>query len=68
MRRACLGLILVALAACGRNEAGVPGTASPQPLVDSARLETTLSGYVDRGELVGVSALVFEDGDRKSVV
>ncbi len=45
----------------------VDDPASPAPatssLVDPARIDATLSGYVERGELVGVSALVYEDGE-----
>jgi CubicO group peptidase (beta-lactamase class C family) len=36
---------------------------SGSALVDPARIDEVLSGYVERGELVGVSALVYEDGE-----
>ncbi len=42
----------------------VPPPAAPATsLVDPARIDDTLSGYVERGALVGVSALVYEDGE-----
>ncbi|HEX5789154.1 MAG TPA: serine hydrolase domain-containing protein [Woeseiaceae bacterium] len=37
--------------------------AGPDTLVDPARVDDVLAGYVERGELVGVSALVYEDGE-----
>ena len=36
--------------------------AEPAALVDPDRIDAVLKGFVDRGELVGVSALVFEGG------
>lgn len=63
--RSFMAAALLALAACGdgrdaTRDGPPPGHAST--LVDPARLKTTLEGFVSRGELVGVSALVFEDG------
>jgi CubicO group peptidase (beta-lactamase class C family) len=58
--------ILLALAACDTDDSAVPaetGSADgPSKLVDPARLEAALGGFVDRGELIGVSGLVYEDG------
>jgi len=44
--------------------AGVSSAQTAVPLgeVDGARISETLKGFVDRGELVGVSALVTKDG------
>lgn len=58
--------IFLMLAGCGNDDAvvqqGAGEAQAPTALVDPARLETALRGFVDRGELVGVSALVYEDG------
>ncbi|HEX6261012.1 MAG TPA: hypothetical protein VFZ51_10190, partial [Woeseiaceae bacterium] len=58
--------IFLMLAGCGNDDAvvqqGAGEAQAPAALVDPARLETALRGFVDRGELVGVSALVYEDG------
>lgn len=71
MKHLCSGVTLFLLVACGGEPApGNDTAAMPAPdagtatgaLVDPARIDDTLAGYVDRGELVGVSALVFEDG------
>ena len=50
---------------CGKQ---VPQTAAPQPqtqsgLVQPAKLEAVLKGFVDAGQLIGVSALVYEKGE-----
>jgi CubicO group peptidase (beta-lactamase class C family) len=58
------------LAACEQATAPGPAeTAAPAPeeesaagLVDPAAIDAALEGYIERGELVGVSALVYEDG------
>lgn len=53
--------MLVAATACGGGDRAA-GDGTPA-LVDPARLDALLGGYVERGELVGVSALVFEGGE-----
>lgn len=35
----------------------------PSSLVDPGRIDATLKGFVDRGELIGISALVYEHGN-----
>ena len=40
----------------------VPLTSLAAPLVVPSRIESTLAGMVQRGEVVGVSAVVFENG------
>lgn len=59
MRAAHFALLVLVLGAC------TPGAEehSPTGLVDPARIDEVLSGFVERGELVGVSALVYEDGE-----
>jgi hypothetical protein len=54
MRNSATLLLLATLSACGGGDGG------ETPLVDAGRIDEVLSGYVARGELVGVSALVFE--------
>jgi CubicO group peptidase (beta-lactamase class C family) len=54
---AALGLFL---AACDRSTP--PATEEDAKLVDAAAIDAVLEGYVQRGELVGVSALVYEEG------
>jgi CubicO group peptidase (beta-lactamase class C family) len=67
MRQLIVGIALSALVACGadepveRQEGNQP--AAPSTLIDAARIDSALSGFVERGELVGVSAMVFEDGE-----
>jgi CubicO group peptidase (beta-lactamase class C family) len=67
MKLLIAGITLLALAACGKDDA-VPLQTGPaeaerqSTLVDPARIDAALSGYLERGELVGVSALVYEDG------
>ncbi|HLT91155.1 MAG TPA: serine hydrolase domain-containing protein [Woeseiaceae bacterium] len=64
MRYPGLAAALLALAACGGGDGGVSaGTAQQGSLVDPGRIDAVLSGYVARGELVGVSALVYERGE-----
>jgi CubicO group peptidase (beta-lactamase class C family) len=60
MKQLALGACL-ALAACG-GDATPQAAAAASTLVDPGRVDEVLSGYVARGELVGVSALVWEDG------
>ena len=48
----------VSLVACTASR-----DAASDALVDPERIDEVLSGYVERGELVGVSALVYEDGE-----
>ena len=65
MRNLIVGTILLALIACDHEKAAVPKEmpeAKAAALVDPARIDSALSGFVERGELVGVSALVYEDG------
>src|SRR5690606_33933445 len=59
--------LLLVLSACG-GEGTVTAQAGDDSqgvsgLVDPARVGAGLSGFIERGELVGVSALVFEDGE-----
>ena len=59
-------LAFLPLAACHhgddpRAEAAPAGTS--RGLVEPARIDAALAGFVERGELVGVSALVYEDGE-----
>jgi CubicO group peptidase (beta-lactamase class C family) len=65
MREVAAGLMLSALVACGYEEpaAEQASTSVDSALIDPARIDATLSGYIERAELVGVSALIFEDGD-----
>ena len=62
MKSGWLLFCVLALAAC---DAGQPAgdSANAGGLVDPARIDATLAGYVERSELVGVSALVYEKGD-----
>ena len=66
MRNLLIMLMVLALGACGEGPQGQPeqGRQANEPgaLVDPARVDEALKGFVDRGELVGVSALVFENG------
>ena len=49
------------LAACDRSSP--PAMEDDRPgLIDAAAIDTVLEGYVERGELVGVSALVYQNG------
>src|SRR5688572_8116117 len=57
MRYALLFPLLFMVAGCGPAS-----TPSDAKLVDQARIDTALKGLVDKGALVGVSALVYEDG------
>jgi CubicO group peptidase (beta-lactamase class C family) len=67
MKLLIAGITFLALAACGKDDA-VPLQTGPAEaetraaLVDPARIDAALSGFVERGELVGVSALVYEQG------
>lgn len=58
--------VLLCLTACGLKDASdVAATAKPAPqpvLIDRERIDAVLDGFVERGELVGVSALVYERG------
>jgi CubicO group peptidase (beta-lactamase class C family) len=57
--------IVSVLAACGGDRLPARQEAAQQapPLIDAGRLDATLGAFVERGELVGVSALVFERGE-----
>jgi CubicO group peptidase (beta-lactamase class C family) len=64
MRRTLLRLgVLALLAACG-DDTTTDGThrVEQSRLVDPQRIDATLEGFVDRGELIGISALVYEHG------
>jgi CubicO group peptidase (beta-lactamase class C family) len=63
MRKFFLMLAFLAFVACG-DKRPEPSRAASQAsaLVDPARVDEVLKGFVDRDELVGVSALVFENG------
>src|SRR5690606_1638904 len=65
--RYLIGALLLVLSACSGEEPvnAQVGHASraASGLVDPARIDAALRGFVERGELVGVSALVFEDGE-----
>lgn len=53
-----------ALAACSKAPSPQPHDAEPQAhLVDAGRLDATLRDLVESGQLVGVSALVYEHGN-----
>ena len=61
------GVLLLALISvgCGKQ---VPQTAASEPqtragLVQPAKVEAVLKGFVDAGQLIGVSALVYEKGE-----
>jgi CubicO group peptidase (beta-lactamase class C family) len=66
MRSLIIGLALLGLTACGSDNDSDRQAALEAPtsnaLVDPARIDAALGGFVERGELVGVSALVYEDG------
>lgn len=57
-------LALGMLAACGQEPASDAKRAEAETaaLVDPAKLDSTLRGFVDSGQLLGVSALVYEHG------
>lgn len=65
--RHLLWALLLAFAACGGEDpataGGAEGSHPGSGLVDPERIGSTLSGFVERGELIGVSALVFEEGE-----
>jgi CubicO group peptidase (beta-lactamase class C family) len=66
MKKFFAALLLALLSAgCGKQ---VPQTAAPEPqtqpgLVQATKLEAVLKGFVDAGQLIGVSALVYERGE-----
>ena len=62
-----LALTLTGLAACSQAETEVAETPAPveavqAPSFDKAAMDAVLSGAVERGEVVGVSAMVFDEG------
>ena len=60
--RACLSALLLACAfAASATPPGFDGRAGVAR-VDQARIDAALSGLVDSGQIVGVSALVWQDG------
>jgi len=66
MKYLIVGIAVSALAACGAGDSGAQqDPADPavrSSLIDPERIDSALSGFVERGELVGVSALVYEGG------
>ncbi|MEX2122616.1 MAG: serine hydrolase domain-containing protein [Woeseia sp.] len=65
MKKIMVSMFFLALVACGNEEADVHQEAretASRGLIDPARIDSALSGFVERGELVGVSALVYEGG------
>jgi CubicO group peptidase (beta-lactamase class C family) len=66
MRSLIIGLALLGLTACGSDNdsdrQAAREASTSNALVDPARIDAALGGFVERGELVGVSALVYEDG------
>lgn len=66
MRYLLTGMLVLSLFACGQRdvdgEPAQPGTGESSGRIDPERIDASLKGFVDRGELVGVSALVFEHG------
>jgi CubicO group peptidase (beta-lactamase class C family) len=61
MRILALSVLALMIAACGGASSAAPAAADTG-LVDPARIDEVLRGYVERGDLVGVSALVYEHG------
>jgi CubicO group peptidase (beta-lactamase class C family) len=57
--------LLLVLSACSGEGPGIAQVDDDgaSGLVDPSRIGSTLSGFIERGELAGVSALVFEDGE-----
>jgi len=51
--------LIIGAAACS---AKTPSGASQAPQFDGAAMDALLSGAVERGEVIGVQALVFDDG------
>jgi CubicO group peptidase (beta-lactamase class C family) len=63
MRSLALSILTLLVAACGaKNSATTATVHAGGKLVDPARIDKVLRGYVERGDVVGVSALVYEDG------
>ncbi len=63
MKTLALSALVLTAAACGGDEPATPADVNADgDLVDPARIDEVLNGYVERGELVGVSALVYEEG------
>ncbi len=54
-------VLALVLAACNRPPPP-PAADDRGGLIDAAAIDAVLEGYVERGELVGVSALVYENG------
>ena len=59
MTRAALLLLPLLLAGCANSASPPPG---PAPDFDTAAMDALLSGAVERGDIIGVSALVFDEG------
>lgn len=66
MKHPLVYMIVLSLVACGGDDVplqpGAPQAGEQSALVDLARIDAALAGFVERGELVGVSALVYEAG------
>jgi len=63
MKTLVLPVVTLLVASCGGGHAESTGAAdADNGLVDPARIDEVLGGYVARGDLIGVSALVYEDG------
>lgn len=62
--------VLLLTAACGRSEApntpppsGVAVAAPDGVTIDPAKIDAALAGFVARGQVAGISALVYKDGE-----
>jgi CubicO group peptidase (beta-lactamase class C family) len=60
MKSAYVVTLVLIIACAGCKPAATPS--ADAPLVDQARIDTALKSLVDKGDLVGVSALIYEDG------
>jgi len=56
LRKTCLVMVAVALSGCASMQAPTAGA------IDTARVDAALKSFTDSGKLVGVSALVTQDG------
>jgi CubicO group peptidase (beta-lactamase class C family) len=60
MKSAYVVSLMLIVVCAGCNPASTPSANAP--LVDKMLIDTALKGLVDKGALVGVSALIYEDG------